>query len=337
MTVGVALRFIHHSRVGMGSEQLWVVAACFNEETVITRFIERVLAQSEVHRLLLIDDGSSDATVSTIRQWQRDHPRSAVTLMELTRNFGKEAAMLAGLDFADGRCGAAVLIDSDLQHPPERIAAMVQAWREGAEVVTAVRDDRDAEGLMKVATASWFYRVFNRLVDSIQLQEGAGDFRLLSAPVIAAVTQMREATRFSKGLMPWTGYRSVEIPYSRVARPGGQSSWSSLKLWRYALDGIFSFSVKPLKVWGFIGVLISLVSFLYAALIVLRTLMFGVDLPGYASLIVAVLFLGGIHLLIGPTISFAESTEFWGSTSAVFMSMSNEGPFFFPDYFIRDD
>ena len=297
MTVGVALRFIHHSRVGMGSEQLWVVAACFNEETVITRFIERVLAQSEVHRLLLIDDGSSDATVSTIRQWQRDHPRSAVTLMELTRNFGKEAAMLAGLDFADGRCGAAVLIDSDLQHPPERIAAMVQAWREGAEVVTAVRDDRDAEGLMKVATASWFYRVFNRLVDSIQLQEGAGDFRLLSAPVIAAVTQMREATRFSKGLMPWTGYRSVEIPYSRVARPGGQSSWSSLKLWRYALDGIFSFSVKPLKVWGFIGVLISLVSFLYAALIVLRTLMFGVDLPGYASLIVAVLFLGGIQLI----------------------------------------
>ena len=281
----------------MASEQLWVVAACFNEATVITRFIERVLAQSEVHRLLLIDDGSSDATVSTIRQWQRDHPRSAVTLMELTRNFGKEAAMLAGLDYADGRCGAAVLIDSDLQHPPERIAAMVQAWREGAEVVTAVRDDRDAEGLMKVATASWFYRVFNRLVDSIQLQEGAGDFRLLSAPVIAAVTQMREATRFSKGLMPWTGYRSVEIPYSRVARPGGQSSWSSLKLWRYALDGIFSFSVKPLKVWGFIGVLISLVSFLYAALIVLRTLIFGVELPGYASLIVAVLFLGGIQLI----------------------------------------
>ena len=134
------------------------------------------------------------------------------------------------------------------------------------------------------------------LVDSIQLQEGAGDFRLLSAPVIAAVTQMREATRFSKGLMPWTGYR-VEISYSRVARLGGQSSWSSLKLWRYALDGIFSFSVKPLKVWGFIGVLISLVSFLYAALIVLRTLMFGVDLPGYASLIVAVLFLGGIQLI----------------------------------------
>jgi glycosyltransferase involved in cell wall biosynthesis len=281
----------------MGSEQLWVVAACFNEEIVITRFIERVLAQSEVHRLLLIDDGSSDATVEVVRTWLQSNPEQGLTLLELTRNFGKEAAMLAGLDYADGRCGAALLIDSDLQHPPERIPAMVKAWREGAEVVTAVRDDRDAEGLVKVATASWFYRVFNRLVDSIQLREGAGDFRLLSAPVIQAVTQMREATRFSKGLMPWTGYRSVEIPYSRVARSGGASSWSSLKLWRYALDGIFSFSVKPLKVWGVIGVLISFLSFLYAALIVLRTLIFGVDLPGYASLIVAVLFLGGIQLI----------------------------------------
>ena len=281
----------------MVHEQLWVVAACFNEETVITRFIERVLALPEVDRLVLIDDGSSDATVAVIRQWQQAHADAAVTLLELTRNFGKEAAMLAGLDHANGRCGATVLIDSDLQHPPERIPVMVQAWREGAEVVTAVRDDRDEEGLMKVATASWFYRVFNRLVDSIQLQEGAGDFRLLSAPVVAAVTQMREATRFSKGLMPWTGYRSEEIAYSRVARVGGSSSWNSYRLWRYALDGIFSFSVKPLKVWGVIGVVISLLSFVYAALIVLRTLLFGVDLPGYASLIVAVLFLGGIQLI----------------------------------------
>ena len=281
----------------MASEQLWVVAACFNESRVITQFIDRVLAQHEVNHLLLIDDGSSDATVAEIRTWQLAHPGAAVTLLELTRNFGKEAAMLAGLDFADGRCGAVILIDSDLQHPPERIPVMASAWREGAEVVTAVRDDRDAEGLMKVATASWFYRVFNRLVDSIQLQEGAGDFRLLSAPVVAAVTQMREATRFSKGLMPWTGYRSVEIFYSRVARAAGRSSWNSLKLCRYALDGIFSFTVKPLKVWGVIGVVISLLSFMYAALIVLRTLLIGADLPGYASLIVAILFLGGIQLI----------------------------------------
>jgi glycosyltransferase involved in cell wall biosynthesis len=281
----------------MASEQVWVVAACFNEEEVITRFIERVLALPEVDRLLLIDDGSSDATVAVIRAWQKSHADQAVTLLELTRNFGKEAAMLAGMDYANGRCAAAVLIDSDLQHPPERIPAMVQAWRNGAEVVTAVRDDRDAEGLVKVATASWFYRVFNRLVDSIQLQEGAGDFRLLSAPVVEAVTQLREATRFSKGSdaldrLPQRGDR-IQPGGPR----GGSTSWSSLKLWRYALDGIFSFTVKPLKVWGVIGVLISFLSFVYAALIVLRTLVFGADLPGYASLIVAVLFLGGIQLI----------------------------------------
>ena len=280
-----------------GAVDLWVVAACFNEESVILRFIERVLAVEEVDRLVLIDDGSSDGTVQTIRQWQQSHPDALVTLLELTRNFGKEAAMLAGLDHANGRCDAVVVIDSDLQHPPERISLMVSAWRDGAEVVTAVRDDRDQESRFKVTTASWFYRVFNRLVDSIQLQEGAGDFRLLSAPVVAAITQMREATRFSKGLMPWTGYRSIEISYSRISRPGGSTSWNVRKLWRYALDGIFSFSVKPLKVWGVIGACISLLSFFYAALIVLRTLLFGGDLPGYASLIVAILFLGGLQLI----------------------------------------
>ena len=307
----------------MASDALWVVAACFNEETVVTRFIDQVMVLPEVDRLLLIDDGSSDGTVLVIRRWQRDNPTSSVTLLELTRNFGKEAAMLAGLDYAVGQCSAAVLIDSDLQHPPERIPGMVQAWREGAEVVTAVRDDRDEESRMKVATASWFYRVFNRLVDSIQLQEGAGDFRLLSAPVVEAVTQMREATRFSKGLMPWTGYRSVEIPYSRVARSGGQTSWSSYKLWRYALDGIFSFTVKPLKVWGVIGALISALSFLYAALIVLRTLISGVDLPGYASLIVAILFLGGIQL-----IGLGVLGEYIGR---IYIDVKRR-----PHYFIRD-
>ena len=138
----------------MASEQVWVVAACFNEAEVISTFIERVMALPDVDRLLLIDDGSSDATVAVIRAWQQAHADQGVTLLELTRNFGKEAAMLAGLDYANERCAAAVLIDSDLQHPPERIPAMVQAWREGAEVVTAVRNDRDAEGLVKVATAS---------------------------------------------------------------------------------------------------------------------------------------------------------------------------------------
>ncbi len=280
---------------------VWVVAACFNEQTVITDFIERVVALPEVERLVLIDDGSSDSTVDQIRSWQdRQADRcqtASLTLLELTRNFGKEAAMLAGLDYARGQCAALVLIDSDLQHPPELILDMVEQWRNGAEVVTAVRDDRDQESRLKVASASWFYRVFNKLVDSIQLKEGAGDYRLLSSPVIDALTSLRESSRFSKGLLPWTGFCSVELPYQRVNRIGGKTSWSPLKLWGYALDGIFSFSVLPLKVWTVIGVLVSLMSMVYALVILLDTLLTGIDAPGFASLIVAILFLGGIQLI----------------------------------------
>ena len=280
---------------------VWVVAACFNEQAVITAFIERVLAVPSVERLVLIDDGSSDDTVSQIRLWQDRQAQIAsaapVTLLELTRNFGKEAAMLAGLDHVRGECAAAVLIDSDLQHPPELIEAMVQKWRDGAEVVTAVRDDSDEESRFKVASAHWFYRVFNKLVDSIQIKEGAGDYRLLDAQAVDAVTSLRESSRFSKGLLPWTGYRSVELPYQRVIRSGGQTSWSPFKLFGYAFDGIFSFSVLPLKMWTGIGILVSSLSLFYALVIILRTALFGVDVEGYASLMVAVLFIGGIQLI----------------------------------------
>lgn len=280
---------------------VWVVAACFNEEAVIIRFIERVLAVPGVDHLVLIDDGSRDATVNQIRGFLTQRRSLGVpvpvTLLELTRNFGKEAAMLAGLDHVRERCAAAVLIDSDLQHPPELIEAMVTEWRAGAEVVTAVRDDRDQESRLKVLSASWFYRVFNKVVDSIQLQEGAGDYRLLDVAVVEAFTRLRESSRFSKGLLPWTGYRSVELPYQRVSRVGGTTSWSPLKLIGYAFDGIFSFSVLPLKVWTGLGVLVSGLSLLYALVIALRTALVGRDVPGYASLMVAVLFLGGIQLI----------------------------------------
>ena len=280
---------------------VWVVAACFNEEAVIIRFIERVLAVPGVDQLVLIDDGSRDATVNQIRGFLTQRRSLGVsvpvTLLELTRNFGKEAAMLAGLDHVRERCSAAVLIDSDLQHPPELIEAMVAEWRAGAEVVTAVRDDRDQESRLKVLSASWFYRVFNKVVDSIELQEGAGDYRLLDVAVVEAFTRLRESSRFSKGLLPWTGYRSVELPYQRVIRVGGTTSWSPLKLFGYAFDGIFSFSVLPLKVWTGLGILVSGLSLLYALVIALRTALVGRDVPGYASLMVAVLFLGGIQLI----------------------------------------
>ena len=279
------------------NNQLWAIACCFNEEAGITTFIEAVLAQPSVDRLLLIDDGSRDNTTGAIRQWMEAQPQAPITLVELTRNFGKEAAMLAGLDQAVGRCGAVIQIDSDLQHPPELIAEMVQHWRAGAEMVTAVRDERDQESRLKILSASGFYRLFNRMVDSIELTDGAGDYRLLSAPVVQALTELRENDRFSKGLYPWTGFRSVRIPYLRPPRSSGTSAWNPRRLWLYALDGIFSFSVLPLKVWTLLGLVISLLSLIYAFYRLTITLVFGIDVPGWTTLVVAILFLGGVQLI----------------------------------------
>ena len=276
---------------------LWAIACCFNEEAGITKFIEAVLAQPSVDRLLLIDDGSRDHTVGAIRQWMEAQPLAPVTLVELTRNFGKEAAMLAGLDQAVGRCGAVIQIDSDLQHPPELIAEMIEHWRAGAEMVTAVRDERDQESRLKILSATGFYRLFNRMVDSIELTDGAGDYRLLSAPVVQALTELRENDRFSKGLYPWTGFRSVNIPYLRPPRSSGTSAWNPRRLWLYALDGIFSFSVLPLKVWTLLGLVISLLSLIYAFYRLTITLVFGIDVPGWTTLVVAILFLGGVQLI----------------------------------------
>ena len=279
------------------NNQLWVIACCFNEEAGITTFIETVLAQPSVDRLLLIDDGSRDNTTGAIRQWMEAQPQAPITLVELTRNFGKEAAMLAGLDQAVGRCGAVIQIDSDLQHPPELIAEMVQHWHAGAEMVTAVRDERDQESRLTILSASGFYRLFNRMVDSIELTDGAGDYRLLSAPVVRALTELRENDRFSKGLYPWTGFRSVNIPYLRPPRSSGTSAWNPRRLWLYALDGIFSFSVLPLKVWTLLGLVISLLSLIYAFYRLTITLVFGIDVPGWTTLVVAILFLGGVQLI----------------------------------------
>ena len=284
-----------------GGGGIWVVAACFNEAEGIEAFIAAIGRQPEVDHLLLVDDGSRDATTAVIRRCLARGagagPGCSLGLIELTRNFGKEAAMLAGLDFACGRCNAVILIDSDLQHPPELIGPMVQAWRQGAEMVTAVRDSDDQESRLKIASASGFYRLFNRLVPAIQLIDGAGDYRLLSRPVVEALTRMRENSRFSKGLLPWTGFRSVNLTYRRERRQSGRSAWSFGRLWNYALDGIFSFSVLPLRVWAVLGVLVSALSLLYALILIITTLVKGVDVPGYASLIVAVLFLGGIQLI----------------------------------------
>ena len=280
---------------------LSVIAPCYNEEASIREFIERIIALKIVSELILIDDGSNDQTISKILELKNknieQNNTTKIILLELTRNFGKESAMLAGLDYAKNRCDVLVVIDADLQHPPETIIEMIEYWQKGAEIVTAVRDDRESDSLIKEATAACFYKVFNQLVDTIQLKSGAGDFRLLSKPVFNALSEMREFNRFSKGLVPWTGFKSIEVSYHHGSRYAGNTSWNILQLWRYAMDGIFSFSVIPLKVWSLLGLTTSIFSLFYAIYIIIRTAYYGVDVPGYASLIVTILFLGGIQLI----------------------------------------
>ena len=278
-----------------------VISPCFNEEENIIRFIERILALNLVNELVLIDDGSADNTVNNIvgvqKKYSKNRSSTIISLIQLTRNFGKESAMLAGLDYIKDRFDASIIIDSDLQHPPEIIPNMISAWENGAEIVTAVRDDRDADTFIKYASASIFYKVFNSLADSIKLKADAGDYRLLNHQAINVLRSMREYYRFSKGLIPWTGFNSVEVSYHHANRYKGSSSWSTLKLLRYGIDSVFSFSDLPLKIWGLIGLIISSASILYSVIIIFRTIYFGIDVPGYASLIVAILFLGGVQLI----------------------------------------
>lgn len=280
-----------------------MVAACFNEAAGIRAFIAAIRSQPGIERLVLVDDGSKDTSASIIRNLMtQDHqggsaPPCEITLIGLTRNFGKEAAMLAGLDFAKGQCDAVILMDSDLQHPPALIPEMVAAFEAGAEIVTAIRMNRQGESGLKVATSRWFYSLFNSLVDSIQLVDGAGDYRLLSAPALEALTRLREGVRFSKGLFPWIGFKNVDLLFECPTRTSGTTSWSMSSLWNYALDGIFGFSLVPLKVWSRLGAIISASSVIYAIYFAVHTLLYGVDVAGFPSLIVAITFLGGIQLI----------------------------------------
>lgn len=273
-----------------------IVAPFFNEEAVIDRFFEAVtsaLAALDTDwEIVCIDDGSKDATLQRLLDHARKDRR--ITVLELSRNFGKEAALTAGLEACCGE--VVVVLDADLQDPPELIGQMLEKWREGFDVVYGVRRSRDDDSLAKRLTARGFYKVFNRLT-SEQLPPDTGDFRLMDRRVVDRLGELPERTRFMKGLFAWLGFRSTAITYDRPRRQQGQSAWSYWKLWNFALDGLTSFSTMPLRVWTYVGLTVSLLSFIYAGFLVFRTLVAGVDLPGYASLMVVILFLGGIQLI----------------------------------------
>ena len=242
--------------------------------------------------LVCVDDGSQDDTLSRLIALTQCDVR--VRVVELSRNFGKEAALTAGLDAAHG--DAVIPIDADLQDPPEVIPQLVAAWRAGAEVVLARRSDRSSDSLLKRKTAEAFYRFHNQ-VSQLQIPENVGDFRLIDRVAVDALRQLPERQRFMKGLFAWIGFKTATVDYTRQPRAAGQSKFSAWKLWNFALEGITSFSTAPLKVWMYVGLIGAIVTLSYGAYIVLHTLISGVDVPGYASLLVSILFFGSLQLI----------------------------------------
>jgi polyisoprenyl-phosphate glycosyltransferase len=242
--------------------------------------------------LVCVNDGSEDGTLAALIRLAREDAR--VRVFDLSRNFGKEAALTAGLDQARG--DVAIPLDADLQDPPELIPALIAKWREGFDVVNAVREAREGEGWLKRASARWFYRVMNRL-SALDIPRDTGDFRLLSRTALEALRQMPERRRFMKGMFVWVGFPTASISYRRAGRHAGRTSWTYWRLWNFALEGITSFSQVPLRIASYLGLAVALLSLLYAQFLIIRTLVFGNPVSGYPSLMVAILFLGGMQLL----------------------------------------
>jgi glycosyltransferase involved in cell wall biosynthesis len=274
-----------------------IIVPFYNEAAGIETFRAALLPCLEAipdidWEIVCVDDGSGDATLNALLAIQAQDSRFAV--IELSRNFGKEAALTAGLDAARG--DAVIPIDADLQDPPELIAEMIAAWRAGAEVVLARRSDRSSDGMLKRQTAAWFYKLHNRM-SKTKIPENVGDFRLMDRVVVAALKNLPERQRFMKGLFAWVGFRTVTIDYVRAERAAGATKFSGFALWNFALEGITSFSTAPLKIWTYLGASSAVATLAYGIFIMLRTLFFGNPVPGYASLLVAVLFFGSVQLI----------------------------------------
>ncbi len=269
-----------------------------DEQAAIAPFVARVtavldaLGEAEGWEILFVDDGSDDAGLAAIAAAHRADPR--IRALSLSRNFGKEAALSAGLDHARGR--VVVPMDVDLQDPPEVLGAMLAKWREGYEVVYGVRRDRASDSLPKRLTADLYYRAHNWL-STDKIPEHAGDFRLLDRKVVDVIRLMPERNRFMKGLFAWSGFRQAAVEYDRAPRSVGQTKFNYWKLWTLAVDGITSASTVPLRVWSYLGAIIALFGLIYAGFVAIKTLIFGVDVPGYPSLMVAILFFGGLQLI----------------------------------------
>lgn len=273
-----------------------VVAPAYNEQEVLGEFHRRVtevmIGIGCAYEIVLVNDGSRDTTLQLMHALrERD---SHVTVVDLSRNFGKEIALSAGLDHTKG--DVVVVLDSDLQDPPELIPAMLDGWREGYDVIYGTRTVRDGETWFKKLTAKYFYRIIKQ-VSRVDIPKDTGDFRLMSRRAVQALSGLREEHRFMKGLFAWIGFPSRPLAYRRDPRAAGETKWNYWKLWNFAIEGITSFTVAPLKVSTYAGVAIALFALLYAVVVIAKALLFSDPVRGYPSLMAVILFLGGVQLI----------------------------------------
>lgn len=278
-------------------KHITILIPAYNEEAVLGPLYERLSALADGHKkykfeFLFVNDGSRDNTLSIIQACARADTR--ISYVSLSRNFGKEVAMIAGLDHAKG--DATVIIDADLQDPPELIPEMIAYWEKGYDDVYARRTSRAGETWFKKYTSKTFYKVLQRMTH-ITIQQDTGDFRLLDKRCVRALTELRESQRYTKGMFSWIGFKKKEIAYNRDPRAAGATKWNYWKLLDLGIEGITSFTTAPLRLASMLGIAISFLAFVYILVIVVRTLLFGANVAGYPSIMAVVLFMGGVQLL----------------------------------------
>ena len=275
---------------------LSIVVPVLNEQDSIDRFLTVTTPYCDSleidYEIVFVNDGSIDQTLSCLIEKAATYKQ--LKIINLSRNFGKESAVSAGLDHASG--DALILMDVDLQDPPELIVDFYKKYQEGHDSVIAVRRKRDGDSYPKRVSAKMFYSLFRRLSE-LNTVDNAGDFRLISRRVLDVINSMPERTRYMKGILSWPGFSTATVPYDRPERYTGETKWGFTRLWRLALDGIFSFSTLPLKVWTYLGFTMAMMAFLYLAILIIKTAIMGIDVPGYASILSTVLFIGGINLM----------------------------------------
>ncbi|MEL6336272.1 MAG: glycosyltransferase family 2 protein [Pseudomonadota bacterium] len=275
---------------------LSVIAPMFNEEGSVLAFLDELLpvleGLTDRFEVICVDDGSRDRTAAMVAARAVTDPR--ISLIEFSRNFGKEAALSAGFDHATG--DAVAVIDADLQQPPEKIVEMVALWRQGWDIVNCRRASREGDGALRASLSTRFYKLYNRIAE-MPIPTETSDFRLLDRSAVDALLGLPERSRFMKGLFAWVGFSAVSIAYRHRDRHAGSSSFRLWRLWNFALDGITAFSTLPLRVWSYLGFTVAFIAFFYGTITIFKALFFGIDVPGYASLLTAVLFLGGVQLI----------------------------------------